>query len=82
MKHILLIALASFTFAYYFVQIAGIPAWIKKKLNYPFGKRLKPLDCVTCLSVWIAVILFFTPVLIVKFIAVIFTAGFVGYKIK
>lgn len=82
MKHILLIVLASYVFSYYFVNIAGIPHWIKKKLNYPWGKRLKPFDCVTCLSVWIALILFFTPVLIVKFIAVIFTAGFVGYKIR
>jgi uncharacterized membrane protein len=82
MKHIILIVLASFVFSYYFVNIAGIPSWIKKKLKYPWGKRLKPLDCVTCLSVWTAFVLFFTPVVIVKFIAVIFTAGFVGYKIK
>jgi uncharacterized membrane protein len=82
MKHILLIVLASFVFSYYFVNIAGIPHWIKNKLKYPWGKRLKPFDCVTCLSVWIALILFFTPVAIVKFIAIVFTAGFVGYKIK
>ena len=82
MKQLVLICLASFVFAYYFVNIAGIPAWIKKKLKYPWGKRLKPFDCVTCLSVWMAVVFFFLPVLIVKFIAIIFTAGFIGYKIK
>jgi len=82
MKHFMLIVLASFTFSYYFVNIAGIPAWIKKKLKFPWGKRLKPFDCVTCLSVWMAIAFFFIPVLWIKFIAVIFTTGFVGYKIK
>jgi hypothetical protein len=82
MKQLVLIVLASFVFSYYFVNIAGIPAWIKKKLKFPWGKRLKPIDCVTCLSVWMAVVFFFCPVIVVKFIAIIFTAGYVGYKIN
>jgi len=74
--------LAAFFFSYYFVNIAGIPNAIKRGFNFEPGKRLKPLDCITCLSVWVAIILWFMPFALVKFICVIFGAGFIGNKIK
>jgi hypothetical protein len=78
----MIVFLASFLFSYYFVNVAGIPSAIKKGFKFPIGKRLKPFDCVTCLSVWIAVILWFVPEVYVNFIATIFAAGFIGNKIK
>jgi len=74
--------IASVVLSYFFVNIAMIPNWIKAKLKYPAGKRLKPLDCTVCLSVYIAAILYFFPT-ISEFIAIAFGAGitsnFIGW---
>lgn len=78
----LIIIVASISFSYYFINIAGIPFWIKRKLNYTRWQRLKPLDCLTCLSVWIAVILFFMPAIAPEFIATIFLSGIIANNIK
>jgi hypothetical protein len=78
----MIILLAAFLFSYYFVNIAGIPAAIKKGFKMKWGARIKPFDCVTCLSVWMAVIFYYTPASVVEFIAIIFAAGFIGNKIK
>ena len=78
----LTIILAAFFFAYYFVNIAKIVYVIKKVWHIPFENRMKPFDCVTCLSVWSAVGFYFLPENIVIFICIIFGAGFIGYKIK
>lgn len=78
----MIIVIASFLFAYYFVNVAGIHFALKRLLNLKPHQRLKPLDCVTCLSVWMAVVFYFIPYEYVQFIAIIFSAGFVGYKIK
>jgi hypothetical protein len=75
-------ALAAFFFAYYFVNVAKIVYVIKKVWAIPFERRIKPFDCVTCLSVWCAVVLFFLPIEVSIFIAIIFGAGFLGQKIK
>lgn len=74
--------LAAFFFAYYFVNVAKIAYIIKKVWGIPFEKRMKPFDCVTCLSVWVAVLLYFLPAEISVSIATIFGAGFLGQKIK
>ncbi len=71
---------AAFFTAYYFVNIAGFHMVIKKAIKWP--GRLKPFDCVTCLSVWIAVALFFLPNEISTFLLIIFSAGFIGRVIK
>jgi len=78
----LIIIIASISFAYYFIEIAGIPHAIKKKLNYGRFQRLKPLDCLTCLSVWVAVILFFLPAIAPEFIATIFLSGIIANNLK
>jgi hypothetical protein len=78
----LIIIVASISFSYYFINIAGIPFWIKRKLNYGRFQRLKPLDCLTCLSVWVATILFFCPILSSQFLATIFLSGIIANNIK
>ena len=78
----MIIVLAAFFFAYYFVNVAKIMYVIKKVWGIPFEKRMKPFDCVTCLSVWCAVVLFFLPIGVSIFIATVFGAGFLGQKIK
>jgi hypothetical protein len=78
----LTIIVASISFAYYFIEIAGIPHAIKRKLNYGRFQRLKPLDCLTCLSVWVSVFLFFCPILTSQFVATIFLSGIIANKIK
>jgi len=72
------ISLAAFFTAYYFVNVLMIP--VKKRL--PPGKRVKPFDCTLCLSVWIAVALWFAPIEASWFLAVIFGAGFLAIKIQ
>ena len=74
--------LAAFFLAYYFVNVAKITYIIKKIWAIPFERRMKPFDCVTCLSVWLAIVLFFLPQEVSIFIAIIFGAGFIGQKIK
>lgn len=74
--------LAAFLFAYYFVNVAMLPNTIKKYLQYPAYKRLKPFDCVTCLSVWVAVVLYFLPIQVSQFITIAFGAGFIATRIK
>ena len=74
--------LAAFFFSYYFVEVAKIIYFIKKVWQIPFEKRMKPFDCVTCLSVWMAVVFYFLPHDLVQFICIIFAAGFLGQKIK
>jgi hypothetical protein len=76
------IIVASISFAYYFIEIAGIPHAIKRKLNYGRFQRLKPLDCLTCLSVWVAVILLFCPIIASQFIATVFLSGIIANNIK
>ncbi len=78
----LTIILAAIFFANYFVNVARIVYVIKKVWKIPFEKRLKPFDCVTCLSVWTAVLLYFVPIEYSQFICIIFGAGFIGQKIK
>lgn len=73
---------AAYFFSYYFVNVANVPTKLKQIFKLPVTKRIKPLDCVTCLSVWSAVILFFCPFAVIKFIAIIFGAGFIGNLVK
>ena len=75
-------ALAGFLFSYYFVNVAGIPSAIKRGFEMKAGARLKPFDCVTCLSVWMAVVFYFIPEKYSVFTAIAFGAGFLGQKIK
>lgn len=74
--------LTAYFFAYYFVNVAGVPMAIKKGFKLPPHKRLKPFDCVTCLSVWTATAFYFIPDPIINFLFVAFGAGFIGQKIK
>jgi hypothetical protein len=74
--------LAGFFFSYYFVNVAGFPNAIKAGFKMQRGARLKPFDCVTCLSVWTSAALFFLPHIYSEFLCIIFGAGFIGQKIK
>jgi len=73
---------AGFFFAYYFVNVAKIVYVIKKVWDIPHHQRIKPFDCVTCLSVWASAVLYFLPGEFSQFTLVIFGAGFIGQKIK
>jgi len=74
--------LASVLFAYYFVNIAGIPSAIKKGFKMMPHQRLKPFDCVTCLSVWSAVVIYLLPEGVGEFLFICFGAGYIGHKLK
>jgi hypothetical protein len=74
--------LAGFLFSYYFVEVAGFPNAIKAGFKMKRGARLKPFDCVTCLSVWVSAALFFLPHIYSEFLCIIFGAGFIGQKVK
>lgn len=75
-------AIAAYLFAYYFVNVALIPSRLKTALKYPPGKRMKPFDCVTCLSVWVCLVLILLPEQVSSVTACLFLAGFLGVKIK
>ncbi len=75
----MLIILSAWLFAYYFVNIAGIPSAIKRGFKMKAGTRIKPFDCVSCLSAWSAGIFYFIPEAAIHFIAIFFGAGIVGH---
>ena len=77
-----IITIAAFCFAYYFVNIFDGAIIIKRLFKLDPSKRLKPVDCVQCLTVWSAILFYFMPAELVQFIAVIFGAGFLSIKIK
>lgn len=66
------IIIAAFCFAWYFVYVTPFPQYLKAKLN---KKRVKPFDCASCLSVWVAALFYFVPDNILDFIFVIFVSG-------
>lgn len=73
---------SAFFFAYYFVNIALIPSKIKTIFKMRIGFRMKPFDCVTCLSAWTGCALYFMPIEISQFMLVMFGAGYIGAKVK
>jgi len=76
-----IVTIAGFCTAYYFVNVLQAPMRIKRALRLNPVKRIKPFDCVQCLSVWLTVALFFLPVEVSQFLAVAFGAGFIGSKV-
>lgn len=78
----LITVIAAVTFSYYFVEVLAIHKVIKRFYNYAHGKRLKPLDCVQCLSVWVCILLLMLPDVFTYCTATLFTAGYIGRKIK
>lgn len=75
-----IISVAAFFTAYYFVTVAMPP--VKQALKILPAQRIKPFDCTLCLSVWLAVALYFLPIELSWFLAVIFGAGFAAIKIN
>jgi hypothetical protein len=74
--------LGALLFSYYFIAIAVIPAKIKMALKLKWHQRLKPFDCMTCLSAWTALLLFILPPVCSEIAVVMFGAGYLGSKIK
>lgn len=62
------IVIAATFFTFYFIEMARIPD------KFTMLKR-KPFTCTMCLSVWVAVILFFVPVLVTNLLLVAFLSG-------
>ena len=77
-----IITIAAFTFAYYFVNVLDVAMILKRIFMLNPTKRLKPFDCVQCLTVWSALAFYFIPIELIQVIAVIFGAGFLSIKIK
>jgi hypothetical protein len=77
-----IITIAAFCFAYYFVKVLDGAMILKRIFRLKPNKRLKPFDCVQCLTVWSALAFYFMPIEFIQVIAVIFVAGFLSIKIK
>lgn len=77
-----IITIAAFTFAYYFINVFNGHIILKRIFKIPLVKRLRPFDCIQCLTVWSALTFSFLPIHTVELIAVIFAAGFISIKIK
>ena len=77
-----IIAIGAFCLAYYFVHVLQFSMAVKRFLKLPPERRLKPFDCVQCLSVWFAVCLWFLPFELAQAISVIFAAGFISIKVQ
>ena len=75
-------AIAAFVFSYFFVNNFDGATLIKKIFRININKRIRPFDCVQCLTVWSALLFLFLPGELVQCIAVLFGAGFLSIKIK
>jgi hypothetical protein len=64
---LLKIVIASLFFVFYFIDMARLPE--KLKVNF------KPFNCNMCLSVYVATILYFLPVMVLNCVLVAFVAG-------
>ena len=78
----LVTTIAAYCFAFYFVNVFQGAMLYKRVFKINHKSRVKPFDCVQCLSVWVAVVLFFSPEIISNFIAVVFGAGFIANKVQ
>ena len=74
--------LAALLFSYYFIAIACIPAKIKAWLKWKPHRRIKPFDCMTCLSAWSALAFYFLPPIYTEIACIMFGAGYLGSKVK
>jgi len=75
------IILASLFFSFYFIHIAKIPSAIKTGFNLMPHQRIKPIDCFSCLPVWVAMILYCLPEIVSVFLIIIFGAGCIANAI-
>jgi hypothetical protein len=64
---LLKIVIASLFFVFYFIDMARLPE--KLKVNF------KPFNCNMCLSVYVAIILHFVPVMVLNCVLVAFISG-------
>lgn len=64
--------------AFILVEVARWHIPIKRLLRLPADKRLKPLDCFPCLSMWVCVALVFTPAQIIDKAFLIATTAVFG----
>lgn len=74
--------LASIFSAYYFINIAGIPNKIKQMFKFKPGQRLKPFDCIYCLSAWVGLSLYFLPNQVSEAMLIMFVSGYISSKLK
>lgn len=65
--HLLKIVIASLFFVFYFIDMARLPE--RWKVN------IKPFNCNMCLSVYVAIALYFLPVWVLNCTLVAFVAG-------
>jgi hypothetical protein len=77
----MLTIVSSLCFSFYFIHIAKFPAAIKTALKFKAHQRLKPFDCFSCLSVWVAVGFYFLPDFVNLFILYTFGSGCIANAI-
>lgn len=77
-----LVPIAAFCTAYYTVNVVGLHMAIKRAFKINPAQRIKPLDCVNCLSVWMALVFYFAPHGVTECFSLCFGAGFISTKIK
>ena len=78
MQNELIRMFAGFLTAHYLVNVVVMRLKVKLKIQ----RRVKPFDCTVCLSVWMALCLWFTQVEVSQFLIVLFGAGFLAQKIQ
>jgi hypothetical protein len=74
--------MAAVLFAFTFVEVLGVHKVIKRLYNFAPGRRLKPLDCVSCMSFWMCILLLILPNQCSIIIATLFGAAYLGGKIR
>lgn len=79
MQQLIIIILTAYFFALNFITINAHPQTIKKILKINHTRRLKPIDCIYCLSCWTALGLYFVPEQVVNCLFVFFTTGIVAH---
>ena len=74
--------IAAVLFAFTFVEVLGVHKVIKRFYNFAPGRRLKPLDCVTCMAFWACIVLLILPNQCSNVIATVLIAPYLASKIR
>jgi hypothetical protein len=80
LSNLLIKILAAVSFAYYLVEVYGLGWKIKRMLKR--DGRVKPFDCLYCLSGWMGLMLYFLPMVCSEVTLMLFGCSYISKYIK
>jgi len=80
LSNLLIKILAAVSFAYYLVEVYGLGWKIKRMLKR--DDRVKPFDCLYCMSAWMGLFFYFLPQVVSEITLAMFGAALLSNYLK